>query len=68
MKIAAARRTGYTFDPKAIKAQKGRADRIRLMRAVAHSRGLKALLDHADAIEHGKPTISPGKAKLRPNR
>ena len=67
MKIAAARRSGHTFDPKALKVLKARADRIRPTSALAHSRSLKAILDHADAIEHGKPTVSPIKARLRPN-
>jgi len=68
MKIPAARRAGYTFDPRAIKALNARVDRLGLTRDVAHSRSLKAILDHADAIEHGKPTISPGKARDRSGR
>jgi hypothetical protein len=68
MKIDAARRAGHTVDPKVIKALKARAHRLRPTDAVAYSRSLKAFLDHADAIEHGKPTISPGKARLRPNQ
>lgn len=66
MRIAAGRRTGRPFDPTTIKSVKPRADRIRTTGAMAQSRGLKAILDHADAIEQGKPSISPGKARLRP--
>jgi hypothetical protein len=36
----------------------------------ARARGgapLKALIAHADAIEHGRPTISPAKARVRPS-